>query len=178
MARTDDSGAVWGRPEAVDSLGRRPGRRRPLVLALLGAASLLAGAYLGSNAASGQPLVPASAPVSAVAPTPGLTTCASVGVRIEPGNFPAEGVPEVSVVRLYRADPDGQAVLLVPEAHVLRSTSDPDGTLSLSVLVRSGPEGDDQPAIDVAGASASRSLVATVLYDVDPVRVLDDCRGV
>lgn len=158
MARTELDGSVWGRPEAVDTLGMRPGRSRRWVVAALGSLSLLAGAYIGTSPWE-------------------EFTCSSVGVTLVAGAYPAEGVPEVSVVRLYRADPDGRAVMLVPQAHVLRSVQYDDGSVALSVLIRSGPSGDDQQAAEVAGAAAAKSLTATVLYEVDPIQVLDECRG-
>lgn len=172
MSRPDPDGSVWGRPEAIDSLSRRPGRGRRWAIAGLGAVSLACGAWLGTSTVTA-----AMSPVAQIASAPGANlTCSSVGVTLIAGAYPAEGVPERGVVRLYRADPDGHAEMILPQAHVLRSTPGPDGTLTLSVAIRSGPPGNDRQAVDVAGASAAKSLTATVLYDVDPVRVLDVCR--
>ncbi len=179
MARSEPDGSVWGRPEAVDSLGRRPGRSRQVLLALLGASCLAAGAFLGTSA-SGAPTPerPAGDPDASYNALVNGRTCASVGVVIPADRAPAQGIPENVVVSLYRADPTGDAVLIVPRSHVLTSVQNPDGSLSLSVLVRMGPPGDDQQVADVAGASAAGGLVAAVLYDVNPILVLDECREV
>jgi len=68
--------------------------------------------------------------------------------------------------------------MIVPQAHLLRSVARQDGTLSMSVLIRSGEPGGDAEALAVTGASAAGALTATVLYDVDPIEVLDACREV
>lgn len=181
MPRHRPNGTVWGRAEAVDSLGWRPGRTRRILLAGLGTASLALGAYIGTTASGeGTPsgaAGPRSTPPPQVA-VPTAATCSSVGVTLRPEAYPAEGVPEASVVRLYRADPDGTAVMIVPQAHLLRSVARQDGTLSMSVLIRSGEPGGDAEALAVTGASAAGALTATVLYDVDPIEVLDACREV
>lgn len=178
MARDEPDGSAWGRPEAVDSLGRRPGRHRRTVLALLGGTCLAAGAYLGAGASAAPLPVDRSAvdPDASYNALVSQRTCASVGVVVPADRRPAQGIPESVVVSLYRADPTGEAVLIVPRSHVLTSVQNPDGSLNLSVLVRMGPPGDDQQVADVAGASAAGALVAAVLYDVDPIRVLDECR--
>ncbi len=174
MARAEEDGRVWGRPEALDTLGSLPGRQRRWLGTLTGLLAIVAGAWIGlsgpsdGRAAGG----PGPAATSGVVP---VATCASVGVGLAPGGVPAEGVPQSSVVRLSRADPDGEARLLVPEAYVLRSVTEPDGTVRLSVLVRSGP-GNVDVVQQVNGANADRTLTAAVLYDVDPLRVLDECR--
>lgn len=173
MARADLDGAVWGRPESIDSLGRHPGRGRRIAAAALGAVSLALGAWLGTSTLTGpQPVDPDANWDTLVAER----TCASVGVVVPANRRPAQGIPEAVVVALYRTEPDGGSTLLVPRSHVLTSTENPDGSLNLSVLVRMGPPGDDQQVADVAGASAAGTVAASVLYDVDPIRVLEECR--
>ncbi|MCY7340940.1 MAG: hypothetical protein LH603_03540 [Pseudonocardia sp.] len=177
MARSEPDGSVWGRPEAVDTLGRRPGQRRWAMVGL-GMLSLGLGAYLGTSTATGAaagPTAPAAVPALA-APTAEVT-CSAVGVTLEPGAYPAEGVPVSTAVRLYRTDPNGEAVMLVPEAYVWEAAAGPGGVVTLSVLVRSGPPGDAQQVVDVTGASAAKKLTATVLYDVVANDVLDECRA-
>jgi hypothetical protein len=190
MARTQPDGSVWGRAEAVDSLGWRPGRGRRITLAVLGTASLLAGAYLGTTTSMTAPVAPAAfdpdAGYNALANEP---TCASVGVVIPADRVPAPvppprgedgpptpGIPAGLAVALYRAEASGESALITPRAHVLSSEENPDGSLDLSVLVRMGPLGDDQQVAEVAAASAAGALVVAVLYDVDPIRVLNECR--
>jgi hypothetical protein len=175
MARVKEDGRVWGRPEALDTLGSLPGRRRRWLGTLTGVLAIGAGAYIGlSNPPGGQ--TTGSAGPTATAGVVPIATCASVGVSLAAGGVPAEGIPQSSVVRLSRADPSGEARLLVPEAYVLRSLAEPDGAVRLSVLIRSGPENVDVVQ-QVNGASADRTLTAAVLYDVDPLQVLDECRG-
>lgn len=149
------------------------------MLALLGVLSLAAGTYLGTSASTAAPSPSAGAdPDAAFNALVSERTCASVGVVIPANRKPAQGIPEAVVVALYRADPSGDAVMIVPRSHVLTSTANPDGSVSLSVLIRIGAPGDDQQVADVAGASAAGVLVAAVLYDVDPIRVLEECREV
>jgi hypothetical protein len=177
MARTRPDGSVWGRAEAVDSLGWRPGRGRRTALAVLGAASLAAGAYLGTSTPTSTAAAPSADPDAAFTALVNERTCASVGVVVPADRAPAEGIPEAVVVALYRAEDDGRSTLITPRSHVLTSEENPDGSLGLSVLVRMGPPGDDQQVAELTGASAAGALVAAVLYDVDPMRVLDECRG-
>jgi hypothetical protein len=177
---------VWGRAEAVDSLGWRPGRGRRVTLAVLGAASLVAGAYLGTTTSMTPAVTPAAFdPDAGYDALANERTCASVGVVIPADRVPAPadtadpespGIPAGVAVALYRAEAGGRSVLITPRSHVLTSEENPDGSVDLSVLVRMGPPGDDQQVADVAGASAAGALVAAVLYDVDPIRVLDECR--
>lgn len=174
MARRSEDGRIWGRPEALDTLGRLPGRRRRSVGTVVGVAAIAAGAYLGlTDTARGQDVAAPPVPAATTAP---IATCASIGVNLSPTRIPAEGVVESAVVRLTRADADGSARLLVPEAYVLKSVPSPDGGVQLSVLVRSDPRSVDVVE-QVNGANADRSLSAAVLYDVDPLQVLDECRG-
>lgn len=177
MARTDVDGAVWGRPESLDSLGWRPGRARRIVATLLGVASLVVGAWLGASALTeraGGPAVPdPDAKWNALIDE---RTCASVGVVVPANRKPAQGIPEAVVVSLYSTKPTGESIMLTPRSHVLSSVDNPDGSVNLSVLVRMGPPGDNRQVADVAGASAAGTLTASVLYDVDPIRVLDECR--
>ncbi len=178
MARAEQDGAIWGRPESIDSLGWRPGRARRIAAAVVGAASLALGGALGTAAMTTGPAAaaPRSDPDAGYNALVQERTCASVGVVVPAESTPAQGIPEAVVVALYRAEESGTATLIVPRSHVLTSTENPDGSVSLSVLVRMGPPGDDQQVADVAGASAAGTIVASVLYDVDPIRVLDECR--
>jgi hypothetical protein len=177
MRKNSEQGQVWGRPEALDTIGRLPGRRRRRWGIVLGVAAIAAGGYLGlaapardlSGVAAG---APAASPAAA-APE----ACFSIGVSIAAARIPAEWViAKQLVVRLSRANPDGSARLLVPEAPVLTSTATKDGTVELSVLVRSGSRGDDTVEL-VNGASADKSLSAAALYDADWKRLVNDCRG-
>jgi hypothetical protein len=170
MARKADDGRTWGRPEALDTLGRPPGSRRRSLGTLLGVAAIAAGAHLGiTGPAGGAP----GAPAAAVAAPAG--TCASVGITLPRERIPAEGVAQSAVVRLSRADAGAPAELLVPEAYVLTVAPVDDG-IRVSVLVRTDPQGGR--TIDlVNAASADGSLAAAVLYDVDPRQVLDECRS-
>lgn len=173
MARGEDDGRVWGRPEALDTLGRLPGRKRRSLGALVGVAAIVAGTWVGFSGAAGG----ASPERGAVAPAARAdeATCASIGVTLDTRRTPAEGVAESSVVRLSRAGADGTAQLLAPQVYVLKVTPVDDG-VRMSVLVRTDPAGGD--AIDqINGASADGSLTAAVLYDVDPLQVLDECRS-
>lgn len=177
MARSDPDGSVWGRPEAVDTLGRRPGQRR-WVMVGLGMLSLGFGAYLGSGTAPGAAAGPSvSAVVPALVVPAAEVTCSAVGVTLGPGAYPAEGVPVATAVRLYRADPGGGAVMLVPEAYVWEASAGPGGVVTLTVLIRSGPPGADQGVVDVTGASAAKRLTVTALYDVVADNVLKKCRA-
>jgi hypothetical protein len=179
VSRRSEDGRVWGRPEAVDSLGRVPGRHRRTLGTLVGLASVVGGIYLGfGQGMAGTAASTASAAPTAAAPPAeqAKATCASIGINLAAGRFPAEGVPESSVVRLFRADRDGQARLLVPQAHVLTSVPGPDGAVTLSVLVRSGPGEGDRIVNEINGANADGTLTSAVLYDVDPLEVLDECR--
>lgn len=171
MARRPDDGRTWGRPEALDTLGRPPGSRRRSLGTLLGVAAIAAGAHLGfTGPAAGAP----GAPAAAVAAAP-AGTCASVGITLPQERIPAEGVAQSAVVRLSRADAGAPPELLVPEAYVLTVAPVDDG-IRVSVLVRTDPQGGR--TIDlVNAASADGSLAAAVLYDVDPRQVLDECRS-
>lgn len=172
MARRHDDGRIWDRVEIVDPVVRMPGRRRRAVATVVGLAAVGAGIYLGAGAGF---VDPAPAPAGSAAAPAAVTTCASVGINLVKGRYPAEGVPESAVVRLFRADRDGTARLLVPQAFVLKSSEDPrDGSLTLSVVIRSGA--GDGVVTDVNGANAEGSLSTAVLYDVDPGLVLDECR--
>lgn len=175
MARGADDGRVWGRPEALDTLGRLPGRKRRSLGMLLGVAAIVAGTWVGfTGAAGGASLGQGPGPAAPTAPAD-EATCASIGVTLDTGRTPAEGVAESSVVRLSRAGADGTAQLLAPQVYVLKVTPVDDG-IRMSVLVRTDPSGGD--AIDqINGASADGSLTAAVLYDVDPLQVLDECRS-
>jgi hypothetical protein len=176
MAKSPDDGRVWGRPEALDTLGRQPGRRRRSFGMVLGVAAIAAGAYLGfTGPAIGQTDTAAPATGEAAPPT-ARATCASIGVSLSQNRIPAEGIAESSVVRLSRADADGAARMIVPEAYVLRAAPQDDGSVQVSVLVRTTPVGEDTVE-QVNGANADRTLSAAVLYDVDPLQVLDDCRS-
>lgn len=172
MATDLDDGRVWGRPESLDTLGRIPGRRRRSLGTLLGVAAIALGVWVGFSGAAGgaSPTAPRAAPAAA----PALeATCASIGVTLGTTRIPAEGVAESSVVRLSRAVPDGPAQLLVPQAYVLAVTPVSEG-IQMSVLVRT----DDAETIEqLTGASADDSLTAAVLYDLDPLQVLDQCRS-
>jgi hypothetical protein len=175
MRKSPDQGRVWGRHEALDRLGRSPGSRYRWLGSLLGVSAIAAGAYIGlADPARGQataPPVPTSAG-KAVA----TSTCASIGINLSKSRIPAEGIAEASVVRLARADSDGAARLLVEQAYVLKSVPVDDGGVQLSVLVRVGPDNADTVE-QVNGANADRSLSAAVLYDVDRLRVLNECRS-
>lgn len=178
--RSPDQGRVWGRPEALDRLGRAPGRGRRWLGTASGAAAIATGAYLGFAApASGQSAPPPATPTAApsAAPEPvAAGTCASIGVNLDESRIPAEGIAEATVVRLTRADSDGSARLLVPMAYVLTSVPIDDGGAQLSVLVR--VDADDADTVEqVNGANADRSLSAAVLYDVDRLQVLEECRN-
>jgi hypothetical protein len=167
MAGKPDDGRTWGRPEALDTLGRPPGSRRRSLGTLLGVAAIAAGAHLGfTGPAPGAPATAVAAPTG---------TCASVGITLPRERIPAEGVAQSAVVRLSRADAGAPPELLVPEAYVLTVAPVDDG-IRVSVLVRTDPEGGR--TIDlVNAASADGSLAAAVLYDVDPRQVLDECRS-
>ena len=169
MARDTDDGRVWGRPEALDTLGRLPGRRRRSLGTLVGLAAIVAGTWVGFTGAAG-----GASPVSAPAPA-AEGTCASIGVSLTTERIPAEGVAERSVVRLSRTNPDGTSQLLAPRVFVLKVTPVPEG-IQMSVLVRTALAGDGT-AEQVNGASADGTLTAAVLYDLDPLQVVDECRG-
>lgn len=173
MATELDDGRVWGRPESLDTLGRIPGRRRRSLGTLLGVAAIALGVWVGFSGVAGgaNPSTPRATPTpSAPVVEP---TCASIGVTLDTTRIPAEGVAESSVVRLSRAVPDGPAQLLVPQAYVLAVTP-VDGGIQMSVLVRT----DVSDMIEqLNGSSADDSLAAAVLYDVDPLQVLDQCRS-
>lgn len=172
MARQAQDGRVWGRAEALDTLGRLPGRRRRSVGMLLGVAAVVMGAYLGlADPARGQSAPPVTPSGPAVQPA----TCATVGVRLSASRIPTEGIAERNVVSLSRADRDGNAELLVPRSYVLKSAPGPEDTVQLSVLIRSDSNGPD--AVQrVNGANADNSLSAAVLYDVNAQQVFNECR--
>ncbi len=175
MAGRADDGRVWGRPEALDTLGRPPGRRQRSLGTFVGVLAIAAGAYIGITApASGAP--GPGGPSGASAAPVGEATCASIGVTLDITRIPAEGVAESAVVRLSRTNADGSAELLVPQAYVLKVTPVPDAGIQMSVLVRTDPAGAD--TIDqLGGASADGSLAAAVLYDLNALQVLDECRS-
>jgi hypothetical protein len=140
---------------------------------LLGVGAIVAGTWVGFSGAAGG-ASPQPGPGASAAPA-AEATCASIGVALDARRTPAEGVAESSVVRLSRAAADGTTQLLAPQVYVLRVTPVDDG-IQMSVLVRTDPAGGD--AIDgINGASADGSLAAAVLYDVDPLQVLDECRS-
>ena len=176
MARTERSGAVWGRPESVDSLGWRPGRARRIAAAVAGAASLAVGGWLGASTVAAGPAASAN-PDAGYEELVRQRTCATVGVVLPAERVPPQGFPDFAVVALYRADPSGATTLLVPRSHIAAAEENPDGSMSLSVTVRMGPPDDDRLVADVAGASAAGTLLASVLYDVDHRDVIDECRG-
>lgn len=113
----------------------------------------------------------------AVAATAAIETCVSVPVAVPAGRFPVEGVPDATAVRLYGTSTDGSADLLVPETYVLRSTTTPEGSLNMSVLLRSGAGAGDEAVAAVMGASATASLSVGALYDLDALQILDACRS-
>lgn len=123
----------------------------------------------GSSPTGGAPAAASSGPA--------LSTCVSIGVNLPAGHYPAEGVAKSRVVRLFRADRDGTARVLAAQTFVLAAAPGPASSLNLSVLVRSGPGGGDQQVEEISGANAERALSAAVLYDVNNVAVLNDCRG-
>lgn len=175
MARDADDGRVWGRPEALDTLGRLPGRRRRSLGTVLGVAAIVAGTWVGFSGAAGGASLQQNADPSATAAPGGEPTCASIGVTLDTRRIPAEGVAESSVVRLSRTDPDGNAELLAPQVYVLKVTPIDDG-IQMSVLVRTDPGGGGA-AEQISGASADGTLTAAVLYDLDPLQVLGECRS-
>jgi hypothetical protein len=169
MARDADDGRVWGRPEALDTLGRLPGRRRRSLGTLVGLAAIVAGTWVGFSGAAG-----GASPQQVPEPV-GDETCASIGVNLDTERIPAEGVAERSVVRLSRTNPDGTSELLAPQVFVLKVTPVPEG-IQMSVLVRTAVTGDGA-AERINGASADGTLTAAVLYDIDPLQVVNECRG-
>lgn len=177
MAKQVDDGRVWGRPEALDTLGRPPGRNRRSLGTLVGVLAIAVGAYVGITApANGAPVAGRPGPTGVPAAPLGEATCASIGVTLDTTRIPAEGVAESAVVRLSRTNTDGSAALLVPQAYVLKVTPVPGDGIQMSVLVRTDPGGVD--TIDqLGGASADGSLAAAVLYDLDALQVLDECRN-
>ena len=185
MGKQADGIRYWGRPEAAETLGWHAARRRRLATTVRGRVAGATGAGLAvSQPAMGTIMVPGAlgaSPTGDPAATPSseaaLSTCVSVGVNLPVGRYPAEGVAESRVVRLFRADRDGSARVLVPQTFVLAATPGPDGSVNLSVLVRSAPGQGDRQVEEINGANAEQSLSAAVLYDVDNVAVLDDCRG-
>jgi hypothetical protein len=99
-----------------------------------------------------------------------------VGVSLSAGQIPAEGIVENSVIRLSHVDDAGQAEVLVPYAYVLRVVNRNDDSTQLSVLIRSDL-GVGDVLEEVSGSNAEGSLAAAALYDMDPLEVLDRCRG-
>jgi hypothetical protein len=186
MASKIDDGRVWGRPEALDTLGRVPGRRGRTAGGALGMAAIAVGAYLALNGpAIGQerpPLPPVAAsptPTAGARPSAIPEACTGIVVNLPASRVPAEGIPPASVIRLSRVDPGGSA-LLVPQAFVLRVADGPDGGLRLSVLVRGGSTVDTagrDMVEQVNGANADGSLVAARLYEVDSKPLIDECKG-
>lgn len=174
MAKQPDDGRVWGRPEALDTLGRLPGRWRRALGTTLGVVAIAAGGYVALTSPAAQqpgagPVVPTSQVVA------GTSTCASIALNLPATRVPAEGIGEASVVRLSRAGADGSARLMVAQAYVLKVTRARDG-IQMSVLVRTAAAGEDETVNQLNGASADGSLAVAVLYDVDPLVVLDECR--
>jgi hypothetical protein len=177
MASKIDDGRVWGRPEALDTLGRVPGRRGRTAGGALGMAAIAVGAYLALNG----PAIGQDRPPVAAGPAAAPETCTSIGLNLPANRIPAEGIQEGTVTRLSRVDPDGSARLLIPQAYVLKVTDTGEGALRLSVLVRSGSTVDatgSDMVEQVNGANADGSLTAAILYDVTADRVLNECRGV
>jgi hypothetical protein len=142
---------------------------------LTGVAAIVAGAYLGVESSTGSVASVVGEDTRSPAGVVGAT-CASVGVALSADQIPAEGIAENSVVRLTRVDESGQAELLAAQAYVLRVVQVEADSIQLSVLVRSDGVGGDLVEA-VTGANADRTLAAAVLYDVDPLTVLDECRG-
>ncbi|HXV94667.1 MAG TPA: hypothetical protein VD813_15290 [Pseudonocardia sp.] len=177
MARSTDDGRVWGRAEALDTLGRQPGRRRRSLGMVLGVGAIAGGAYLGfTGPASGDP-VPTGSTAATTPTSAEEATCASVGVTLPQRKIPAEGIPEGAVVRLSRVDEAGEATRLVGQSYVLKSAPlEDEPGVQLSVLVRTNPNGED-PVEQVSAASADGSLAAAVLYDADWAQVVNECRG-
>lgn len=189
MANKVDDGRVWGRPEALDTLGRVPGRRGRTAAGVVGVVAIAVGSYLAfndpaSSAGRPAPSTIAAAPLQAGAPTPAPETCASIAVNLPASRVPAEGILPNSVVRLSRIDASGSAQLLIPQAYVLRAEKGDQGDqggLRLSVLVRSGSTIDaaGRDVVDqINGANADGSLVAAILYDINADQVLDECRRI
>lgn len=184
MPKPADGVRSWGRPEAPETIGWHPARVRRAVGTAVGSVAIVAGAVLAvlqttgwTGAFSGLPGRGAAAAAPAPPSEPAVATCVSIGVTLPVGRFPAEGVAAERVVRLFRADRDGTARVLVPQSFVLASKRADDGAVNLSVLVRSGSGPDDARVAEINGANAEGSLSAAVLYDVDNVAVLDECRG-
>jgi hypothetical protein len=172
MAKTLEDGRVWGRPEALDTLGRPPGRRRRFLGSLLGVAAIAAGAYLGlTGTANGFGLFTPPPPP----PPPVAETCASLGVTLQPGHFPPEGIAPQKVVQLSRVDGDGTGKVIAPKALVLAVTSGTGGSLRMSVLMRTEMDGVTA-ASQVSSADRDQALVAAILYDIKPDRALTACR--
>lgn len=185
MPTSSDDGRVWGRPEAIDSIGRVPGRQLRVVVTVLGLIAIGFGIYLGTQ------VVVNASPVQQQTAAPDgpavVTTCASVPLSLKPGQFPPEvplnklattGVLPGRVVRIYSADSDGKAQMLVPQAFVLAATPDTaKGTLQVEVLIRSGP--NDTVLAQLNGANAKGSLSINILYDVNvkPAEVRNSCRN-
>ena len=185
MARHTDGSRYWGRPEAAETLGWHPARRRRLALTVLGLVAVAAGTGLAVvQLVTGVIMLPlgglgsssTGGPSAMSASEPSLSTCVSIGVNLPVGHYPVEGVAESRVVRLFRADRDGTARVLVPQSFVLAAAPAADGSVNLSVLVRSASGQGDRQVEEINGANAERSLSAAVLYDVDNLAVLDDCR--
>jgi hypothetical protein len=169
MATQPDDGRVWGRPEALDTLGRVPGRGRRWLGTVLGVAAIGTGAYLGfTGPASGATGTSTSA-VTTTTPAEDAT-CGSVGITLSKDRLPAEGIPPKSVLRLSRTNPDGSAELLVPEAAVNEVVPDGD-VLRVSVFLRTDLH--DQ----INGANADGSIAVSVLYDAIRPDVVKACRG-
>jgi hypothetical protein len=173
MPRSSESGRTWSRPEALDVFGRLPGRRMRWFGSMIGIGAIVTGAYLGLFS----PVSSSASPQFSTAASEESSTCASVGITLAATKIPAEGIVENSVIRLTRIDAMGDATLLVPQAYVLAASSLEAGALQVSVLVRIDSGGNDLVEA-VNGSSADNSLAAAVLYDVDAVQVLDECRQV
>jgi hypothetical protein len=175
MRTTRDDGSTWGRPEALDALGRRPGRWPQRIGTGVGLAAIAAACYVAFG-------IPGVGPVAVGQPAPSTTgpaaagTCASVGVTLLPNRIPAEGVAPDQVVQLSRTNADGSARVLVPQAYVLRVAKAPDGGLQVSVLVRTEANGGDT-VNQINSANSDQSLIAAVLFDVDPPTAKEECRG-
>jgi hypothetical protein len=186
MASKIDDGRVWGRPEALDTLGRVPGRRGRTAAGALGIAAIAVGAYLAlSGPANGQDRPPPVAASVAQPPAGGPAavpeTCATIGLDLPANRIPAEGITKQSVIRLSRVDADGSARMLVPQAYVLEVADGDRGGLRLSVTVRSGSTADatGSDLVDqIIGANAAGSLATAILYDVKWQPILDECREV
>jgi hypothetical protein len=174
MRTKRDDGSTWGRPEALDTLGRRPGRWGQLIATGVGLSAVVTGGYIALGIPAGG-LVPLGQLTPSTIKPAAAGTCASIGVTLLPNRIPAEGVAPDQVVQLSRTNADGSARVLVPQAYVLRVAKAPDGGLQVSVLVRTEANGGDT-VNQINSANSDQSLIAAVLYDVDAPAAKEECR--